>query len=150
MRTNSERTDDDGGSEKSGKYNSKIGILNVRSLNKLGKLENVANEMKRMGVGILGVAETFWRNDGDCPTELPDSVGGDKYKIFYSGGEKSRRGVGMIVSEVMLKSVMSCEPISERIIIMRLKMKPVNMLLVQVYAPCENDKEKKRNVFMRI
>ena len=36
----------------------KIGSWNVRSLNKPGKLTNVISEIKRMGVGILGVAET--------------------------------------------------------------------------------------------
>ena len=35
----------------------KLGSWNLRSLNKPGKLTNVISEIKRMGVGILGVAE---------------------------------------------------------------------------------------------
>jgi exonuclease III len=42
------------------------------------------------------------------------------------------------------KSVLMCEPISERIIVMRLKAAPVNMLIVQIYAPCEDAKEEEK------
>ena len=57
-----------------------------------GKLANVLKEMKRKRVGIMGVAETFWNKEGSFPTQLPESEGGDKYQVFYSGGKKKRRG----------------------------------------------------------
>ena len=47
----------------------KIGSWNVRSLNKPDKLTNVISEMKRMGVGILGVA--WWGKDESFTTQLP-------------------------------------------------------------------------------
>src|SRR2546425_4317656 len=84
-----------------------------------------------MGIGIMGVAETDWDGEGSFPAELPESEGGDKYKVFFSGGKK-RRGVGVILREEVVKSVMMCEPISERIMIMRLKVAPINVLLVQI------------------
>ena len=49
----------------------KIGTWNVRSLYRSGKLANVLKEMKRMGIGIMGVAETMWNNEGSFTTELP-------------------------------------------------------------------------------
>ena len=70
----------------------KIGTWNVRSLNMPGKLANVLKEMKRMGVGIMGVAETFWEKEGDFTTQLPESEGGDKYHVFYSGGKGNGEG----------------------------------------------------------
>src|SRR6267154_1178952 len=94
-----------------------------------------------MRLGIMGVAETFWNNEGSYQTQLPESEGGDKYHVFYSGGKKRRREVGVIVREEVVKSVMMCEPISERIMIRRLKVAPISMLIVQIYAPCEDDKE---------
>ena len=104
-----------------------------------------------MGTGILGVAETWWTGDGCFTTELPESEGGDRYKIFYSGGDKRRRGVGMIVTEEVAKSVMMCEPISDRIIIMRLKMAPVNALILQIYMLLVKMKlKRKRTVSMRV
>src|SRR6267154_432463 len=125
----------------------KIGTWNVLSLNMPGKLANVLKEMKRMGVGIMGVAEIFWDKEGDFPTQLPESDGGDKYHVFYSGGKRKRRGVGVIVREEVVKSVMMWEPISERIMIMKLKVAPINMLIVQIYAPCEDDKEEEKDRF---
>src|SRR6267154_309963 len=108
----------------------KIGTWNVRSLYKPGKLANVLKKMKRMRVQIMGVAETFWDKDGSFQTPLPESDGGDRYRVFYSRGKKRRRGVGVIVREEVVKSVMMWEQISERIMIMRLKVAPINVLIV--------------------
>src|SRR5437867_10154310 len=83
----------------------KIATWNVRSLYASGKLANVLSEMKRMGIGIMGVVD----GEGSFPAELPESEGGDKYKVFFSGGNKRRRGVGVIVREEVVKSVMMCE-----------------------------------------
>ena len=48
----------------------------------------------------------------------------------------------------MVKSVMLWEPISERIMIMRLKVTPINMLIVQIiYAPCEDDEGDEKDRF---
>src|SRR6267154_2174240 len=52
----------------------KIGTWNVRSLYQPGKLANVLSEMKRMRVGILGVAETWWDKEGSSPTHMPESA----------------------------------------------------------------------------
>ena len=43
----------------------------------------------------------------------------------------------MIAKEEVVKPVTMCEPISDRIMIMRLKMAPINVLLGQIYTPCE-------------
>src|SRR5688572_17648699 len=72
---------------------------------------------------------------------------GTAIEFFYSGGDKNRRVVGLIVAEGVLRSVMMVEPISERIIIMRLMMKPMNLLIVQIYAPCEDEEEEEKDQF---
>lgn len=125
----------------------KIGTWNVHSLGKPGKLANVTKEMERMGVGIMGVAETCWCGDVTFTTQLPESEGGAKYRVFISGGEKRRRGVGLVVKEEMAKSILMWEPISDRITIMRLKMAPINMLVAQIYAPCEDADEEEKDQF---
>jgi len=53
----------------------------------------------------------------------------------------------VIVGEEMVKSVLLCEPISKRIMIMRLKVAPINVLIVQIYAPCENEKDEEKDRF---
>src|SRR3989442_15418800 len=125
----------------------KIATWNVRSLYVSGKLANVLSEMKRMEIDIMGVAETCWGGEGSFPAELPESEGGEKYKLFFSGGKKRRRGVGVIVREAVAKQEMMCEPISERILIMRLKVAPINILLVQIYAPNEDEDEEEKDRF---
>ena len=54
---------------------------------------------------------------------------------------------------------MMCEPISDRIMVMRLKVTPVNAFVVQVYAPCdvegsaekkEKNEEKKDRFYERL
>ena len=53
----------------------------------------------------------------------------------------------MIVKEEIVKSIMMCEPISDRIMIMRVKMAPVNVLIMQLYAPCEDEDEMEKECF---
>ena len=55
--------------------------------------------------------------------------------------------MGVIVREKVAKSVMMCEPISERIMITRLKVAPINVLLVQIYAPNEDEDEEEKDRF---
>src|SRR2546425_12479005 len=42
---------------------------------------------------------------------------------------------------------MMCEPISERIMIMRLKVAPINILLVQIYAHNGDEEEEEKDRF---
>ena len=123
----------------------RIGTWNVRSLHQAGKMANVLQEMVRMDVDIMGVAETFWKEDGEFMTELPDVE--EKFKVIYSGGEKNRRGVGIILRGKVGNSVLLYRPISERILVMRLKGTPVNVLIIQVYAPNEDGDEKDKEQF---
>src|SRR5688572_18071825 len=62
---------------------------------------------------------------------------------WFSGGDKNKTGVGMIVTGEVARSVLICEPNSERIMIMRLKMKPLNVLILQIYTLCEDAEEEK-------
>jgi hypothetical protein len=57
--------------------------------------------------------------------------------MVYSGKESGRKrmGVGFIVEKTTAKSVLGYNPINERVITIRLKGNPMNITLVQVYAP---------------
>lgn len=125
----------------------RVGTWNVRSLGMAGKMANVISEMKRMGVGILGVAETWWKDADEFRTKLPEEEGGDQYRVYYSGGELNRRGVGMILKEEVARSVMNWKEISDRLMIMRLKVAPVNVLIIQIYAPCEIEEDEVKEKF---
>ena len=123
----------------------RIGSWNVRGLNSPGKLENVLLEMNRLDLDVLGVSETFWDGVGEFDTEIP--VCEDRFRVIFSGGSKKRRGVAIVVRNNAATALESYESHCERIMIARLKAKPVNILLVQVYAPCEDCKEEDRMQF---
>jgi hypothetical protein len=66
-----------------------IGTWNVRTLNQGGKLENLKKETEKNGVSVMGVSEVRWKGQGEIRS-------GD-YTMYYSGGEKSERGVAIVV-----------------------------------------------------
>jgi len=57
------------------------------------------------------------------------------FKILYSGGDKKRKGVALIFRSHVAEMIQSCEMVSERIICVKIKAKPVDIIVVQVYAP---------------
>jgi hypothetical protein len=66
----------------------RIGTWNVRTLNQGGKLENL-KEMEKNGVSVMGVTEVRWKGQGE--------VRSDDCTMYCSGGEKSERGVAIVV-----------------------------------------------------
>jgi len=118
------------------KARTKIGTWNVRTLYSTGKLAQVLNEMKRYHVDIMGVSEMRWTGSGKMDS--------DGFSIYYSGGNKHERGVGIILTTEMARAVMTWEPVNDRIITIRLQTKYMKVTLIQVYAPTNaaDDKEK--------
>ena len=58
----------------------KIGTWNVKTLHKIGKLENALIEMKNNKLDMLGIAEMRWTESG--------SIKKDDHLVMYSGGEQ--------------------------------------------------------------
>ena len=98
------------------------------------QMANKLQDMQIMSVYLLGVSDTFCDGEEDFKSSMPDSE--EVYRVIFSGGDKKRRGVGMILGENVRKSVLNYQLMSDRIMIMRLKPVPVNLLIVRVYAPC--------------
>jgi len=92
-----------------------------------GKLEIVVTRMEEQSINILGISETWWLQQGRFRTE-------DGYTVVYSGKDSGRReqGVGIIMDKTTAKSFMGFNPISSRIITLRLQGHPFNITIVQV------------------
>ena len=58
--------------------------------------------------------------------------------MIYSGGEKHRNGVGIVMKNSVVKSMMGFWAISDRVIRMKLEAKPFNTNVMQVYAPTQD------------
>ena len=62
--------------------------------------------------------------------------------IYYCGQESLRRkGASLIVNKRVQNTVLGCNLKNDRMISVRLKGKPFNITVIQVYAPTTNAKE---------
>ncbi|XP_072028431.1 craniofacial development protein 2-like [Amphiura filiformis] len=106
----------------------KIATWNVRTMN-LGKLDILTNELERNDVHLTGISEMRWTGKGHFTTL-------SKHVVYYSGTESKREhGVAFVVNEEVAKCVLGYNPINERIITIRIQGKPMNMSVIQAYAP---------------
>ena len=55
--------------------------------------------------------------------------------MYYCGGNSRRNAVGFICSKRINKCVLGYNPVSDRIISLRLQGKPINITIIMVYAP---------------
>ena len=106
-----------------------IGTWNVRTLCRCGKLEELSKELDRYKWDIIGLAETKWVGTREETTD-------NGHKFFYSGHEKLKRhGVGFLIRKELVNSILNFNMISSRIISIQIAAKPMNITIIQVYAP---------------
>ena len=124
----------------------KIGNWNVRTLHRTGNVAQVAREMGKRGIDIIGISETHWTDQGRVQL-----AGGET--IIYSGRDDNihRAGVGILMSREAAESLIEWTPISERIIQARYHSKHIKLTIIHVYAPTEDsDEEIKDNFYLRL
>ena len=99
-----------------------------------GKLEVVKQEMARVNVDILGISELKGTGMGEFNS--------DDHYIYYCGQESLRRNGGAImVNKRVQNAVLGCSLKNDRMISVRLQGKPLNITVIQVYAPTSNPEE---------
>ena len=54
---------------------------------------------------------------------------------IFSGSEKHIKGVGIIINKKIAKSMKGYWTVSDRVILMKLAVKPFDIGIIQVYAP---------------
>ena len=107
-----------------------------------GKLEVVKQEMERVNVDILGISELKWTGMGEFNS--------DDHDIYYCGQESLRRnGVALIVNKRDQNAVFECNLKNDRMISVHFQGKPINITVIQVYAPKSNAEEVKLNSSMK-
>ena len=113
----------------------KIGTWNVNSMFEAGKIHNTIQEMTRLKIGILGVSEMWWPLSGKRNI--------NNHVVYYSGNEDKnhRNGVGIIITKNIEGSVINFVPFSDRLMLLQLKGNPININLIQAYAPTADKSE---------
>ena len=90
--------------------------------------------MARVNVGVLGISELKWTGMGEFNS--------DDHYIYYCGQESLRRyGIAIIVNKRVWNAVLRCNLKNNRIISVRFRGKPFNIMVIQVYAPTSNTEE---------
>ena len=99
-----------------------------------GKLEVVKQEMARVNVDILGISELKWTGMGEFNS--------DDHYIYYCGQESLRRnGVAIMVNKRVRNAVLGCILKKNKMISVHFQGKPLNIMVIQVYALTTNAEE---------
>ena len=94
----------------------------------------VKQETARVNVDILGISELKWTGMGE--------FNADDHYISYCGQESLRRnGVAIMVNKRVQNAVFGCNLKNYRMICVRFQGKPLNIRVIQVYAPTNNAEE---------
>ena len=105
-----------------------------------GKLEVVKQEMARVNVNILGIRELKWTGMGEFNS--------DDHCIYCCGQESLRRnGVAIMVNKRVQNVVLGCNLKNNRMISVHFQDKPLNITVIQVYAPTSSAEEAEAEQF---
>ena len=99
-----------------------------------GKLKVVKQEMARVNIDILGISKLKWTGMGEFNS--------DDHYIYYGGQESLRRnGVAIMVNKRVRNAVLGCSLKNDRMISVCFQGKPLNISVIQAYAPTSNTEE---------
>ena len=84
-----------------------------------------------VGTDLFSISETSY-----CllPSNFWKLTIGEHMVITSSDQNRNYQGVGLIISKNLRKSVMSYNAVSSRIITIRIKARPANMSIIQIYS----------------
>ena len=65
----------------------------------------------------------------------------DDVRVIYSGGLQSQRGVAILLDKDTEKRIIEIKQVSGRILVVKVKSEPVNVVFIQVYMPTSEHDE---------
>ena len=118
-----------------------IGTWNVRTLYACGKVKELKHALSHSHWDILGLCEVRWTDFGETTTE-------EGHKLWFSGEERlHQHGVAFLVRKEVIGCIMSCTPVSNRIISLRVSANPKNITIVQANAPTTDQSDEEVELF---
>ena len=126
------------------KATTRIGTYNVRTMYEVGKTAQVAKEMERYHIELLGICECRWNGSGMVALKSGQKV------IFSGHAEENHdhtEGVALIMSPKAAAALVEWQPISSRIITARFNSKGRKVSVIQCYAPTNNASDESKLAF---
>ena len=130
--------------------NIRLATWNVRTMYASGTAAQVAREMKRYKLGLLGLSETRWLESGQMRLASGE-------QILYSGHTEPaaphNEGVALMLTPEAQGALIGWEPVSSRLIFAKFttKKKNIKLNVVQCYAPTnEADDERKDDFYHQL
>ena len=126
----------------SAKSKIKVGNFNVRSLNQVGKLDELIEIFKDYKLDICAVTET--KITGIDKKNLEAGM-----TLLLSGrdDENHYQGVGLLLNRFASKALCEWEPIDERLLYARFKSNHGNLSVVVCYAPINDAADESKDAF---
>ena len=90
----------------------RVGTLNIGTMT--GRVRELADMMERRNVDILCLQETRWKGS------KARNIGGG-CKIFYNGADGRKNGIGIVLREELVESVLEVKRVSDRLMAMKLE-----------------------------
>ncbi|XP_013780381.1 craniofacial development protein 2-like [Limulus polyphemus] len=122
----------------------RIGTWNTRTLYESGKSAQVASEMRRYNIKVLGLCETRWNGSGQTRLSSGET-------IIYSGHEDAdhdhTQGVTLLLASEATRALMAWEPVSARLMSARFNSKGRKITIIQCYAPTNAADEEEKEDF---
>ena len=122
----------------------KIAAWNVRTGHHVGEKEIIARELSRCKISITALSEL--RITGSGTVTIPPTTTDDTMTLFYSGGQKREAGVGFMVNSQAANSVITFQPISDRLAILTIK-GTIKTHIISIYSPTEASSDLTKNDF---
>ena len=117
----------------------KVGTWNLRGTNQQGKIQIIVEQMAKLNIEILGMAETFWK--GETSFQIMAVTNQERYTVIMKGGEKSRKGVGFIVRKEIESMLVMIDSKGDAIAGILLSTIPVEAIIIQIYMPTSDCEE---------
>ena len=116
----------------------RVGTLNIGTMT--GRERELADMMERRNVDILCLQETKWKGS------KARNIGGG-CKLFYSGADRRKNGIGIVVREELAESVLEVKRVSDILMAMKLEVNGSILNMVSAYAPQVNNSMEEKNDF---
>ena len=92
----------------------RVGTLNIGTMT--GRGRELADMMEQRNVDILCLQETKWKGS------KARNIGGG-CKLFHKGADGRKNGIGIVVREELVESVLEAKRVSDRLMTMKLELK---------------------------